>query len=351
MSNQLVKSECINNKDLMIVSLLEYICDDNNELFELVCDNLYKNNIIDDTYIKYPINKKYMHQFLTNIIKDISINDKLELKTNLDKTLHSRYDSDFIEFKILGSGGFGSVYEVYNKLDDNKYAIKKVPLLEINSIKSLNEVRNLSKLEHKNIIRYYTTWIELGENLSELLDDESNDKIIDNNKKIIPILYIQMELCDMSLRDYLDKRNYSGDKIDIIKEKEKFIEILDGVKYIHDQNMIHGDLNPSNIFIKNGHIKIGDFGLSKKLDNCDSVKHYNYGNVLYLSPEQLSNNLISQKADIYSLGLIYYELITIFSTQIERIKMLNSIKQNEKLNILSKDPVKRPNIDEIINYI
>ena len=73
-------------------------------------------------------------------------------------------------------------------------------------------------------------------------------------------LFIQMELCDNSLDFYIKNREIISDSIN----KQYISEILEGIKYIHDNNIIHRDIKPKNLFIKNGVLKIGDFGLCKQ---------------------------------------------------------------------------------------
>src|SRR5690606_5880277 len=129
---------------------------------------------------------------------------------------------------------------------------------------------------------------------------------------------IQMELCSLSLADYLDDRNYSG-KDDFVKDaKNIFGQIIDAVKYIHSQDIIHRDLTPRNLFLDDDlNVKIGDFGLSKKSKEDKLLSTYDsYGNIMYMAPEELDDYKCSKKSDIYSLGIIYLELLTNFNTML-----------------------------------
>lgn len=159
--------------------------------------------------------------------------------------INSQYANYFVEIERIGIGGFGEVFKVYHKLDQQKYAIKKVPFFDVNdpnNIRAFNEVQCLAILNHPNVIRYHTSWLELDDNKTEMMED------IDTT--IYPVLYIQMEICVCNLREFLIKRNYSGKNHNDFSFEKKCIHFLiDGLKYIHSKNILHRDLNPNNIFL------------------------------------------------------------------------------------------------------
>lgn len=361
-------NDILNNKDLIIVSLLEYICLMHNKpkMCKIVCDYLQQNDIILDKNI-LSSNTDNIRYMCIELIKSMIGTDKQIQK--YDQFEESRYKNDFIEIESLGEGGFGSVWKVVNKLDEKVYAIKKIKIRKLKDEGScyyLNEAKYLSALDHHNIVRYYTTWIEFG-CIHDIIDG-TNDKAIIGQGDIVPVLYIQMELCSYSLDQYLTKRNYDGKEIDHSQEMKIFRGIIEGLKYIHSQGIIHGDINPKNIFFdRNNNIKIGDFGLSKKADKDDEdnvVDSGYYGNVLYMSPEQINYKLCGKKSDIYSTGIILFELLCPFSTMMERIECIKQIKDNifdqEKIiekninlikNILNCDASKRPSASKILKFI
>ena len=184
-----------------------------------------------------------------------------------------------------------------------------------------------------------------------------------------------MELCYMTLEEYLMERNYNGDDILMEDEINIFKQLINGLEYIHSQNIIHGDLNPKNIFLtENLEVKIGDFGLSKKhKKHNEIVNTTSYGNSFYMPPEHIEQHICSEKTDIYSLGIILFELLYQFSTKMERVVLIEKIKngyfndvmidENDKLmgltenqiNIIKmmieKDYEKRTTIDYIKNNI
>ncbi|XP_076353947.1 eukaryotic translation initiation factor 2 alpha kinase Gcn2 isoform X2 [Tachypleus tridentatus] len=190
------------------------------------------------------------------------------------------------------------------------------------------------------------------------MDFESKTDEIENNPRSYQFMYIQMEFCEKStLRTAIDQG--------LCKEVEKvwryFREIIEGLVHIHQQGMIHRDLKPVNIFIdSNDHVKIGDFGLAttdiiaksaltetslgavdnKSLEVPDISRSDvlgdgsltgQVGTALYLAPELASatssKTLYSQKVDIYSLGIIFFEMSYPPSpTNMERVKFLLNLR-------------------------
>lgn len=157
-----------------------------------------------------------------------------------------------------------------------------------------------------------------------------------------------MQLCDYSLNSWLEKRNNDKDLMESIKTNkhmlQKYIDkglnifkqILDGIDHVHSLGIIHRDLKPSNIFIcdinKDGIndniVKIGGFGLAthKIITN----KHSNgIGTLVYSSPEQINSNHYDNKTDIYSLGLILFEILYPMKTSMEKINDFQMLKNGE----------------------
>ncbi|KAI5747140.1 hypothetical protein M8J77_011482 [Diaphorina citri] len=154
-------------------------------------------------------------------------------------------------------------------------------------------------------------------------------------------LYIQMQLCRKdSLREWLADNVTHRDRTEIVSI---FEQIVQAVEYVHMQGLIHRDLKPSNIFFsQEGQIKVGDFGLvtammsdgdvspliSTKTGYVDERHTAKVGTQLYMSPEQMAGKSYNYKVDIYSLGMIFFELLIPFHTQMERWKMLSDLRNN-----------------------
>ena len=135
-----------------------------------------------------------------------------------------------------------------------------------------------------------------------------------------------------------------------------------GLKDIHDSNLIHRDLKPENIFInEDNEIKVGDFGISKILSTNNRYATTKIGTFYYMAPEVVKGDIYNNKADIYSLGCIIYELFTLNEYYIDKILDKKECKIN--LNIynskwqkliellLESDYHQRPTIKEICDYI
>lgn len=300
-----------------------------------------------------------------NIITTLDQNDPnylnqkntfMMILNNFIKNQNSRYNDDFIEVGKISSGGYGIVYKSINKLDKIQYAIKKIPLKYVTDNKNiLNEVMILAHLNHSNIIRYYSTWIEDNIDNTLLLEysdsNSSSNSLTLNNDTFNNILYIQMELCMMTLKDYI-KNNISKNETYIIIK-----DIVKSLAYLHSKNIIHCDLTLNNILIDNNKIiKLCDFGLAEYINDGDHViKNKTYGTHTYLAPECIKNYKYSYKSDIYSLAIIIFELLNKFNTDMERALMIKKFK-NKKARCLhdkilyvmiDDDENKRPLIKDI----
>lgn len=82
-----------------------------------------------------------------------------------------------------------------------------------------------------------------------------------------------------------------------------------GVKYLHINGIIHRDLKPANILMKHGECKISDFGFAKNLEHENAIMKSIVGTPLYMSPQLLKKVKYTNKSDLWSIGLIYYEML------------------------------------------
>lgn len=159
------------------------------------------------------------------------------------------------------------------------------------------------------------------------------------------VLYIQMKLCQKTLRHFLDERNnyatfqsYYNEQ-NLMAENESvvalniFAQICNGLEYIHNKSIVHHDLKPSNVFISFDYdvpvFQLGDFGLSCPLEESKVTKHDGFGTRLYAAKEQIEGKICTKKSDIYSLGIIFIELISKCGTFMECSKKVDRIKQSE----------------------
>ena len=230
-----------------------------------------------------------MSIFYQDISECENIGDKLE---------------DFELLTILGEGSFGVVLKVQSLINHEIYAMKIINLDNIDEkMKEYieSEIEMLKKLSHKNIVKYYTHFVE--ENT----------------------IYIIMEyLVYGDLSNYIDLliHLYENNK-DIINNKRLeiiyiFLQCITALQYLNDLKIIHRDIKPENIFISEIEgIKIGDFGVAAKMKDKDDINtiiklkqntNTIVGSEHYMSPEILAGKEYNEKTDIYSMGLIFYKL-------------------------------------------
>lgn len=201
------------------------------------------------------------------------------------KLLDDRYKIE----KIIGIGGMAVVFRAYDTLMKRIVAIKmlKQEIAGDNEsvMRFVNESKAVSMMNHRNIVRIYDVNVR-------------ND-----------IKYISMEYIDgVTLRSYMAKREHLSLK-EIISYTE---QILSALSHAHQKGVVHRDIKPQNIMIlKSGIIKVTDFGIAK-LPNAETVTMSDkaIGTVFYISPEQASGQEIDARSDIYSLGIMMYEMAT-----------------------------------------
>ncbi|NWH25353.1 E2AK2 kinase, partial [Grus americana] len=212
-------------------------------------------------------------------------------------TVNKRFLRKFKNIMPIGAGGFGNVFKATEKIDKRTCAIKRVKFTD----KVMREVEGLATLDHENIVRYYCSW----KGHDHISFPDSSQK-----PEVILCLFIQMELCEQgSLENWIEK-NRLDQKYNQMAEN-KFLQILEGVKYIHSKELIHRDLKPQNIFIsRQDKIKIGDFGLVTSVTYETLTE--NRGTKSYMAPEQFGDKY-GKEVDIYALGLIWFEILSAFT--------------------------------------
>ena len=197
--------------------------------------------------------------------------------------------NDFIFGKILGKGSFGTVNIVTRKQDNKIYAMKRVNISSLSDKdkqSSLNEIRILASLSHPNIIDY-------------------KEAFFDEETKTLNIVMEYAEEGDIENKVKENLKRHLRFKEDTIWEW--IIQILEGLKYLHDNKIMHRDLKCANIFLtKNGILKLGDLNVSiiAKMGMAKTQT----GTPYYCSPEIWNDRPYDYKSDIWSLGCIVYEL-------------------------------------------
>ena len=260
----------------------------------------------------------------------------------------SRVGSPFAQvFKPIseiGEGGYGKVFKIHNLIDKHQYALKVVDIEPDEASSAMKEVQCLAALNSPRTLRYYSSWISENE----------------NNKTLS--LYIQTEFINgRNLADVLSKRSQVDYDFSMKITKELAKALVD----IHSAGIVHRDFNPSNVILMdNGLVKVIDFGISSihNYDDDDDVpcsppsphmgaSSYTIrdidrfcinaaetksnsmaeGTPLYSSPRQLNGIKSSEKDDIYSFGIMIFELFSLFKTQMQKVKEIKALRNESKL--------------------
>ena len=205
----------------------------------------------------------------------------------IGKRLDGRYEIK----ELIGVGGMAYVYKAYDSIDDRTVAVKilKDEFLanEEFTRRFKNESKAIAILSHPNIVKVYD--VSFGERLQ----------------------YIVMEYIDgITLKEYIDQQKD-------IKWKEAVhftVQILRALQHAHDKGIVHRDIKPQNIMLlADGTIKVTDFGIARfsRTDiRATSNQAKAIGSVHYISPEQARGEITDEKADIYSVGVMLYEMLT-----------------------------------------
>ncbi len=192
----------------------------------------------------------------------------------------------------LGRGAMGVVYKAKDPLIDRMVAIKTINLQSLPLDKKkeyearfYQEAKAAGRLSHPNIITIY----DLGENDG--------------------IAYIAMELLEgRELQHMLD----DGKRLSVEDAVNIAVQVASGLAYAHEHGIVHRDIKPSNIMVLQGkRIKIADFGIARMESSLLSTKTgLLMGSPLYMSPEQIKNERIDLRSDVFSLGILLYQMLT-----------------------------------------
>lgn len=167
-------------------------------------------------------------------------------------------------------------------------------------------------------------------------------------------LYIQMQLCEYALNDWLSLRDTSSMDVLHAEALHVFHQVVSGVHYIHSMRLIHRDIKPRNIFLRTSVgnrpvVKIGDFGLAREAAemvvveseapsaNTGDTHTSGVGTEAYAAPEQLTGGALTEKSDIFPLGMLLFELLCVFSTAMERAISFDELRQRKLPSQLVRD--------------
>ena len=206
----------------------------------------------------------------------------------MDKYLGKRLDGRYELTELVGIGGMANIYKARDIADNKEVAVKILKEEFVGNEEFLRRFRNESKavatLSHPNIVKIFD--VNFGDRIQ----------------------YIVMEYIDgITLKEYIEQNT-------VLKWKDAvhfIVQILRALSHAHDKGVVHRDIKPHNIMLlSDGTIKVTDFGIARFARDEGKTGDVAIGSVHYISPEQAKGDFTDERSDIYSTGIMLYEMLT-----------------------------------------
>jgi eukaryotic-like serine/threonine-protein kinase len=266
-------------------------------------------------------------------------------------------------FKItafLGQGAFGEVYMAVGESSGTVVAVKLLPVMSLPSESSktalLNEITAAQRVVHPNVVKVLH---------------------VDNGASSPVGPFVFMEYVSGGTLATLPRvKAQSGTQIPLTRAMEMMIDIAQGTQAINEK-LIHRDIEPDNILVEGGTLKIGDFGISKFADESTRLHTFKGGqHIAYMAPETWQNQTNTFKLDVYSVGLVFHQILTLKHPLEDKVKDPSNFLDWERAHLyaqcldvrtlrdevtvsisqlvsrmVSKRPSDRPGWDEVLNIL
>jgi serine/threonine protein kinase len=199
----------------------------------------------------------------------------------------SKIVQDYMLVEVIGSGQYGKVWKAQHIKTREPYAIKSISIKQISGVEKLrefvmSEISALEQMSNRNIVKYF-------------------GKLQTTNN-----IYLIFEFCNGgTLEDVIKKEGMIAEG----RAMPMFDQILNAFSELHRLNIMHRDIKPSNILLEKGEIKLADFGFCKKMKGEFEMTKSIVGSPIYMAPELLQGRYYCTKADIWSLGVMLYEML------------------------------------------
>lgn len=200
-------------------------------------------------------------------------------------------DEKYQRIKVLGKGSFGKAYLVKNTEADELCVVKQMETSMMNKTEreeAVKEAMLLKRMDHKNIVRFQEVFMTRKGRLCIVMDYADGGDV------------------------HMELKRQVGQLLKEAQILEWFAQTCFALKHVHERKVLHRDLKTQNIFLMaTGQIKLGDFGIARVLDATKDYAKTMVGTPYYLSPEIIQDKPYNFKSDIWSLGVVLYEMTTL----------------------------------------
>ena len=228
-------------------------------------------------------------------------------------------------FKItdfLGNGAFGEVYRAVGENSGSVVAVKLIPLSALPSEESktalLNEIRTAQQVEHPNVVR-----------ILHVNDGASSP--------VGPYVFMEY-IGDGNLAELLRRQIQANAEIPLNRAIEMMIDIAQGA-CAANAKVIYRDIKPDNVLVAGNRLKIGDFGISKLVDESTRTKTFKGSqHIAYMAPEGWLYQANTFKIDVYSVGLVYYQILMLKHPLLDKVSDPGNFLEWEKAHLYEQCP-------------